>query len=468
MQHYGDLIVTDDAITAMFSSAALGNELAAAETVGRLLEMLPIDESTALSDYQFIGLAYAMAFDHVLAASNQAIGRQPKAAAEAFREALDYVRKVPWQEHPGELWAMAFRRLDLQARMSVPLNEASEALLLGDVRTAVARLEEAEPVFAEVRSLLDTGTASDDPSLRLHAFSLATAYFFAGAIIFMACADRGKYLHEADFFFTRMEDMANTSGMADLPEGGSTELLVAFAAFSSAAKLYVDAGRAAAERRFADARDLLTEARAAFRPVRLMFTEDMGVFFQLKDMLMQRDEALEIRIASFADMAVMGRELEAARHASVAGRDRISEMEAFKEEVILSFARQNLNIRTEIRNENDINIVAQNIVEQSLFMQDRGLDQIAELLKKLPPDPEVEKIKADVEDAKADNDLSTKVEKVAKVLVAAGKVVDAAKHFVPYGPQVVGALKAIFALVPARGDAGPAERDSRHDPTTLA
>jgi hypothetical protein len=467
MEHHGDLIVTDDAISDMFSAAALGDDLAAAEAASRLLGMLPADDTAALSGHQLIGLAYARALDHAFAATALALNRQPKAAAEAFRKALEYVREAPWQDHPGEPWALAFRRLDLQARISIPLNEAGEALLLADVRSAVARLEDAEPVFAEVRSLFDPDTASDDPALRLHAFSLATAYFFLGSIVFMACADRGKYLDEADFFFTRMEELANASGTADLPEGSYTKLLNALAAYSSAAKLHVDAGRAAAERRFADARDLLTESRAAFRPVRLMFTEDMGPFFQLKDSLMQRDEALEIRIAAFADMAVMERELEAARHASVAGRDRISEMEAFKEEVILSFARQNLNIRTEIRNENDINVVAQNIVEQSLFMQDRGLDQIADLLKKLPQDPEVEKVKADVEDAKADNDLSTKVEKVAKVLVAAGKVVDAAKDFVPYGPQVIGALKAIFALVPSRGDAGRARRDAPLDPTTM-
>ena len=61
------------------------------------------------------------------------------------------------------------------------------------------------------------------------------------------------------------------------------------------------------------------------------------------------------------------------------------------------------------------------------------------------PQADADAIRQAAEDAKDENDLAKKVEKVANVIDAFGKVAGAASELVPYGRTAFRILRGIFA-----------------------
>lgn len=449
-----DIAPRDELVSAMFTEAASGGA-EVLDYARRVYGAYADQPEAELSEQQQIGLVYAQALGLIFDAVALEADRKPKAAADAARGALQQVGRVRWRDFPQEIWSPEFRKLELQARMFAPLNDASEFLLLGDVRSALGKIEDAAPVVEDIGRILDAGADDQDAPLRRLAVSLATSYFLVGSFVFMAAAGRRKYLYEARAFFGQMEAMGARLEAVEMHDAASRQLLFALRKIPAAAKIQVDASIAIVERRYSGALDLLVKARAEFAAVRPMLTEDMGPFYQFKNALTNSDENFEASIALVSEITLMQSELKAAAAVSDAGRDRIEEMEAFKNQVMLTLAGRTSSVRLSNVGSPTIATNVQMNVQQSLTMQDRGIDEILALLAKLPASPEGEKVKKDAEAAKADKDLATKVEKVAKVIDAAGKVVDAAKHFIPYGPAVVGALKAVFGLLPGGTDPEP-------------
>ncbi|XDA99307.1 hypothetical protein AB1M95_05205 [Sulfitobacter sp. LCG007] len=415
----------------------------------QLLVGYSLEDFDDTQEFEKVGHFFARAFSTQCDASNAALRRQFHDAAAGSQAVLDLVAHVRWQENlDGNPIFREFRKIHLEAAVNIPLMKATEAAMRGSYDTATRHVLSAGAYLPQISAILNKDAPEADHYMRPTAMTVISGQFLIGAAIHMANANTGNNLIYARLFFERMDALFADFALVEIDQPHQERIIAFMHDYANAARIHVDAEIAAAEENYALAVIRLTESISAFERIAAAIPPEMPNLEVVQETMMNMGKIVSQGIRHYSMLDMMKSKLEHAANADAAMKERMADHDRWRNEVILAFAKQNFNFSFENVNQiaNDINI--RNDV--SIAMQDAGMDQVLLLLSRLPHDRQTETLMADAKAAKNEKDLMAKMEKVVAVMDGASKVADAASKLVPYGPQVMSALRGIFGLLPLR------------------
>ncbi|MEM6409396.1 MAG: hypothetical protein AAF700_13405 [Pseudomonadota bacterium] len=405
-------------------------------------------------------------------ANQSAMSRQAFKAVGHFEQALELIKALPPEIAEIPDFYFRLRSIQLQARVSGPLSEVAERVLLGSIDAANTAAQKATAHARELAGILSPSAEEHEHALRPLAAVLFATYVSAVSGVHMVSAAQGKRLKLATKFFE--DTQAQIDGFAPVDFEGLPyidDLLSAFSRQSHAANIRVNAEIAVQEGRYADALALYDDAILAFSEAaqKLPVINDNPqvalIVNQTRDALGNQPAVLgqSIRLVSKLKAAQDELAVLSDQHADRA--EQFDKLQAFHRQAMSDFANRELpiTVNTNVSVENQIKNEMNFRQELVMSAQDTAMDEVLKLLRKLDPSDEVTALEEEARKTKAEPDMAAKIEKAAKVVDAASKIVEGAAKIVPYGTPVLAVLKGLYAgwralSAPQETDPGPSTK----------
>ena len=380
-------------------------------------------------------------------------------SAEDFEQATSAVSSILASGHPDGPRRRSLQQLRAVCQVNAPLARARASCLGLDRIIALRELTRAERIAAPIAQRIEASLASlpagsiDDEQLGalLADVMLHLGFFLQAALLHGALYLQGGDMHITQRFFERhgglLQRALTVSSIAPLV-AQSEPMAPSLLAFAEAHRAVVDAridlaaGRHdQALARYQDARDRLVgliELVPHDNPigVRILDQAQNLVTFALpqaeEQARRERDLLLQLEFLQAQDEARAG---------------ELRDFYASRERLLEELAKPRPTSNVTVYNQNEANIrVGVRVGEQ---VPNAALDEMLRLLREQAgalPAAEVEAIEEEAKAAKEETDLQKKIERVAGVIEAFGKVAEAASNVLPYGNTVYRVLKAL--LVP--------------------
>lgn len=350
-----------------------------------------------------------------------------------------------------------FEFMRRQAEVSAPLSSASESFIRGDPNTGVMRLNDAETIVEDLLRSLDDGAPA--PGVAEQVLATYAGFFVQASIQYAQIGSQGHYVDGAAEFFERHEPQVRALLERHPDESEVLDPLLSLLGLAEASKPLLNARIALRDKDYDASLQNLQTARAKFREMsrsiprgfpfsdmlrEICINQATNGIPQLEQLVKQEKEFTEkisFLEAKYEDRAREWKEAQAQRDAII--------KEVARPFGDISIRNQN---RAQAQNsaqlQADLQAEITNSISMNVTLQNKGIDEVLRALEDMRghiPQADADAIRQAAEDAKQEDDLAKKVEKVANVIDAFGKVAGAASELVPYGRTAFRILRGIFA-----------------------
>lgn len=343
----------------------------------------------------------------------------------------------------------------------VPVMRAAESFFRGDPAAALRQLNRAEAIIDDLlKPVFDTTNrikrrpdggevSSSDVRGGIGAY---IGFFILAAPIYVGIASLGYDLDGAADFFDSHQTRVRTvlESQPNVADGTVLTFIRLMLRYAEACGLLVSASISLRDEKFDESLNYYNGAGAEFREISRTLPRGNAEFEMVRDICLNQ---ATITIPQMVDRVRHEQTLnERINFLEAKDDDRARELRETlvrRDEIIKELVQPLGNITISTHAESSAQLMAQitSTISMSVTLQNGSMDQLLRVLdemrEKIPAD-KIQTVRVAAEEAKKENDLTKKIEKVANAIEAFGKIADAVSDSVPYGRTVYRVLRGIF------------------------